>query len=100
MTTKYEVIRRPIITEKTAYQSSNLNQYAFEVHKSATKAQVRNAVEDLFDVEVDKVNIINVPAKRTRRGLSRRIVTRRTAYKKAVVTLAAGETIDVFEGVG
>ncbi len=100
MTTIYGVLRRPIITEKSAYQSSSLNQYAFEVAKAATKAQVKEAVEELFDVDVVKVNIMNVPPKRSVRGRSRRRVTRRSTYKKAVVTLAAGDVIDVFEGLG
>ncbi len=100
MTTLYDVLRRPIITEKSAYQSSALNQFVFEVAESATKAQVKEAVEELFDVEVTRVNILNVPAKRTRRGLSRRNVIRRSSYKKAVVTLAPGDSIDVFEGIG
>ena len=99
MTTIYDVLRRPIITEKSNYQNSVLHQYVFEVARDATKAMVKDAVETLFDVEVTKVNIINVPAKRTRRAQSRRIAVRKIAYKKAVVTLAAEDTIDIFEGV-
>jgi large subunit ribosomal protein L23 len=99
MTTIYDVLRRPIITEKSSYQSSQLNQYAFEVARSATKAQIREAVESLFDVDVIRVNVMNVPAKRTRRPRSRRLLVRRSGFKKALVTLAEGQSIDVFEGV-
>lgn len=99
MTTLYDVLRRPIVTEKTAYQASKLGQYVFEVDESATKAQIKEAVEALFDVTVRRVNVIVNPAKRSRRARSRRILVRRPSYKKAIVTLAAGDTIDVFEGV-
>ena len=99
MTTVYEILRRPIITEKTSFQSSKLNQYVFEVDRKATKAQIKEAVETLFDVTVLRVNVINVPAKRSRRPRSRRQLVRRAGYKKAIVTIAAGDTIDVFEGV-
>ncbi len=99
MTTIYDVLRRPLVTEKTNYMNSNLHQYVFEVAESATKTLVKDAVETLFDVNVVRVNVINVPAKRTRRWRSRRLMVRRSRYKKAVVTLAPGDTIDVFEGV-
>ncbi len=64
MTTIFEVLRRPLVTEKSNYQSSKLNQYTFEVTGSATKAQIKDAVETLFDVAVERVNVINLPAKR------------------------------------
>lgn len=99
MTTIYDVLRKPIITEKSNYQNSVLHQYVFEVARTATKAMVKDAVETLFDVEVLKVNIINVPAKQTRRARSRRLAVRKSAYKKAIVTLAPEDTIDIFEGV-
>jgi large subunit ribosomal protein L23 len=99
MPSVYSVIRRPIITEKSNYQGSNLGQYAFEVDLKATKAQVREAVELLFNVSVERVNLMVLPAKRARRGRSRRMLVRRPSYKKAIVTLAEGQTIDVFEGV-
>lgn len=99
MTTLYDVLRRPIVTEKSAYQSSKLGQYVFEVDQSASKAQIKEAVEALFDVTVTRVNVIISPAKRSRRARSRRVLVRRPSYKKAIVTLAEGDTIDVFEGV-
>jgi large subunit ribosomal protein L23 len=99
MSSIYDVLRRPIITEKSSFQSSKLNQYVFEIDRKATKSQIKEAVEKLFDVTVLKVNVINVPAKRSRRARSRRLLIRRSGYKKAIVTLADGNTIDVFEGV-
>lgn len=99
MTSLYDVIRRPIITEKSNFQNSALGQYAFEVALNATKAQIKDAVETLFDVRVSRVNVMVMPAKRARKGMGRRMVTRRPMYKKALVTLEPGEFIDVFEGV-
>ncbi len=99
MTTIYDVLRRPLVTEKTSYQSGKLNQYAFIVSDDATKTMVKDAVETLFDVTVLRVNIINAPAKRSRRARSRRLLVRRSAYKKAIVTLAPGQTLEAFEGV-
>lgn len=99
MTTIYDVLRRPIITEKSNYQNGDLNQVVFEIAPEANKAMVKDAVETLFDVKVERVNIINVPAKRTRRWQSRRMVVRKPGYKKAIVQLAPGASIDVFEGV-
>ncbi len=99
MTTIYDVLRRPIITEKSNYLNSDLHQYVFEVAPDATKSLVKDALETLFDVDVITVNIINVPAKRTRRARSRRLMVRRSGYKKAIVTLAPDDTIDIFEGV-
>jgi large subunit ribosomal protein L23 len=99
MTTIYNVLRRPIFTEKSNYQNSSLHQYVFEVSEDANKSQVKDAVEMLFDVDVVRVNVINVPPKRSRRWRNRRVLVRRPGYKKAIVTLAAGDTIDIFEGV-
>ncbi|NIO40615.1 MAG: 50S ribosomal protein L23 [Burkholderiales bacterium] len=98
MTSIYDILRRPIITEKTSFQSGQLNQYVFEVDRKANKAQIKEAVEVLFDVKVLRVNVINAPAKRSRRR-NRRLLVRKPSYKKAIVTLAPGNTIDVFEGV-
>jgi large subunit ribosomal protein L23 len=99
MTTVYDVLRKPLITEKSSFQSSKLNQYAFEVDGSATKAQIKEAVELLYDVTVRRVNVLNIPARRTRRARSRRVLVRRSQVKKAIVTLAQGQTIDIFVGV-
>ena len=99
MTTIYDVLRRPILTEKSSHQYAKLHQYVFEVAQDATKNMVKDAVEILFDVTVLKVNIINAPAKRSRRARSRRVAVRRSGYKKAIVTLHPDDTIDAFEGV-
>lgn len=99
MTTVHDILRRPIITEKSNYQAGELNQYVFEVNINATKQMVKDAIETVFDVDVARVNVINVPPKRSRRWRNRRVKVRRSAYKKAIVTLEPGETIDVFEGV-
>jgi large subunit ribosomal protein L23 len=71
----------------------------FEISPRATKTQVKEAVETLFDVDVVKVNVLTVPAKKGRRGKTRRVVTRNPEYKKAVVTIRADQTIELFEGV-
>ncbi|MHB8808018.1 MAG: 50S ribosomal protein L23 [Anaerolineaceae bacterium] len=99
MKTPYDILKRPLVTEKTAYQTNKLHQYVFEVDSSATKVEVKDAIEKAFAVRVDRVNIINVPAKRGRRARSRRIAIRNSAYKKAIVTLHAEDRIAIFEGV-
>jgi len=99
MTTIYDVLRRPLVTEKSNYMNSDLHQYVFEVTPDATKEMVKKAVEAMFDVDVVRVNMINVPPKRTRRIRSRRVMVRRSSYKKAIVTLSPESTIDIFEGV-
>jgi len=99
MTTIYDVLVRPLITEKSSYQSGSLNQYSFVVDGKASKTMVKDAVETLFDVDVVRVNIINAPAKRGRRARRRRLLVRRPAFKKAIITLAEGETLEIFEGV-
>ena len=99
MSTIYDVLHRPIVTEKSNYQNSQLHQYTFEVAGDASKTLVKDAIETLFDVDVLRVNVINVPARRTRRWKSRRVLVRRSTYKKAIVTLAEGDTIEAFEGV-
>lgn len=99
MTTIYDVLRRPLVTEKSSYQSGKLNQYTFEVSGDATRTMVKDAIESLYDVTVERVNIVNVAAKRGRRAKSRRLLVRKPGFKKAVVTLASGQTLSMFEGV-
>lgn len=98
MTTIYDVIRRPLVTEKSNYQSSKLHQYTFEVADNATRTMVKDAIETLFDVKVVRVNILNTAAKRSRRR-NRRLLVREPGFKKAIVTLAEGSTLEIFEGV-
>ena len=94
----YEVIIRPIDTEKTRYQASELGQYTFEVDRRANKIEVKRAIEAIYDVDVVAVNVMVVPAKASSRRGRRRIV-RRSLWKKAIVTVAEGQRLDVFEGV-
>ncbi|MFO7773416.1 MAG: 50S ribosomal protein L23 [Dehalococcoidia bacterium] len=91
----YEVLRRPLITEKATLLKEQ-DKYAFEVAGKANKAQIKEAVEQAFKVKVSKVNVITVPGKTRRFG--RRQVTS-SPWKKAVVTLAPGNKITFFEGV-
>jgi len=95
----YEVLKRPIITEKSVYSAENLgvSRYAFEVDLRANKLLVKDAVETAFHVAVDRVHIMVMPIKTARRG--RRIAIRKPKWKKAIVTLAPGNTIQLFEGV-
>lgn len=92
----YEVLRRPIITEKSSLQSQYLNRYTFEVDVRANKLQIKDAVEQAFNVDVVSVNVIRVSGKRRRWG---RLVGQTKDWKKAVVTLRPGQTIQFFEGV-
>ncbi|SVD60834.1 uncharacterized protein METZ01_LOCUS413688 [marine metagenome] len=84
---------RPILTEKTTFGIEVLNAYVFEVHPSANKIQIRKAVETLFDVKVTKVNVRNRKGKRKRVGRS---VGYGKDTKHAVVTLAAGDKLEIY----
>ncbi len=99
MKTAFDVLKRPLITEKSTYQSSKLKQFVFEVPLEATRTEIKDAVEKAFNVTVLKVNTINVAAKVSRRGRSRRVTIRKSAYKKAIVTLSPEDRIPIFEGV-
>ncbi|MGD9971640.1 MAG: 50S ribosomal protein L23 [Desulfatirhabdiaceae bacterium] len=92
----YELIRRPVISEKTTIQKEMANQISFEVDKKANRVEILMAVETLFKVKVESVNTLHVKGKVKRRG---RIVGKRKDWKKAVVKLAPGERIDFFEGI-
>jgi large subunit ribosomal protein L23 len=89
-----EVLLAPVVTEK-AYAQIDNNKYSFRVHPDAHKTQVRQAVEELFDVKVERVNISKVQAKPKRRGLHRGV---KPGWKKAIVQLRAGDTIEIFSG--
>ena len=91
----YEVLRRPLITEKNTMLQEQ-NKYAFEVALIANKHQIKEAVEKAFKVKVAKVNVLMVRGKMRRRG-SRQVMSR--SWKKAVVTLDPGHKIELFEGV-
>jgi len=89
-----EVLIRPVISEKS-YELITQNRYTFKVHQDAHKTQVRQAVEEMFDVTVVRVNMIKVQAKPKRRGLIKGV---RPGWKKAVVQLKQGDSIEIFEG--
>jgi large subunit ribosomal protein L23 len=91
----YEVIRRPLVTEKNTIMQEQ-GRYVFEVARTATKPQVKQAVELAFKVKVDKVNVVVVPGKKKRMG---RRETQASDTKKAIVTLEPGFKITLFEGV-
>ena len=94
----YEVLKRPVVTEKSTDMQDEANQYVFEVDRRANKMIVREAVEDRFEVTVLTVNIINMKPK-TRRRSRKASSVRVSGWKKAVVTLAPGDSIQMFEGV-
>jgi large subunit ribosomal protein L23 len=89
-----EVLIAPVVSEKS-YSLISDRKYTFRVHEDAHKTQIRQAVEQLFEVEVQSVNIIKVQSKPKRRGLSR---GRRPGWKKAIVQLREGNEIEIFEG--
>jgi large subunit ribosomal protein L23 len=90
----YDVIVRPIITEKSNILSELYNQYSFEVALKANKIQIKDAVELIFDVDVTNVNTSIRPPKRGRRG--RKFYLRTKKWKRAIVTLAPGQQINLF----
>lgn len=92
----YFVIKRPIITEKSTIARDEENKYFFEVDRSANKIEIANAVEKLFKVKVLNVSTMNMLGKKKRMG---RVAGKRRDWKKAIVTLAPGDRIEVYEGV-
>jgi large subunit ribosomal protein L23 len=90
-----DIVIRPIVTEKSSNQML-LNRYTFVVHKKANKIQIKDAIEEIFKVKVLDVNTINYVGKLKRVGRS---VGRRSDWKKAVVTLRDGDSIEIFEGL-
>jgi large subunit ribosomal protein L23 len=95
MPTKHETVVRPLITEKTSAAYQDRAEYAFEVHPDATKPQIRQAIEELFGVKVTEVWTSNQRGKIKRMG---RTAGRRPNWKKAIVKLRDGDTIEIFEG--
>ncbi len=91
----FDIIRRPVITEKTNIQKDEYNQVTFEVDPRANRIEVQRAVEKIFNVKVDSISTMNVKGKVKRRG---RITGKRRDWKKAIVTLMPGERIEFFEG--
>jgi len=91
----YQIIKRPVITEKSNTSKEGFNQITFEVHPNANRVEIKEAVEKLFKVKVLRVNVINMEGKKKRVG---RIMGKKQDWKKAMVKLAPGEKVDFFEG--
>jgi large subunit ribosomal protein L23 len=91
-----DVILAPVVSEKS-YSLIEVNKYSFKVHSKAHKTQIRQAVEELFDVKVVSVNVARVQPKPKRRGVHRGV---RPGWKKAIVELREGDKIEIFEGAG
>jgi large subunit ribosomal protein L23 len=95
-----DIIIKPVVTEKMNAQADVLKKYGFIVNKKANKVQIKNAVESLYGVTVESVNTILYSGKRKSRFTRTGIVTgKRNAYKKAVVTLREGDTIDFYSNI-
>ncbi len=91
----YDIVKRPLITEKTSIQKENYNQMTFEVDRKANRVEIKRAIENIFNVNVATVRTMQVKGKTKQRG---RIVGKRRNWKKAIVKLMPGERIDFFEG--
>jgi large subunit ribosomal protein L23 len=92
----YSVIKKPLITEKSTIARDDANKYVFEVDRRANKIEIERAVEKLFKVKVMNVRTMNMEGKKKRMG---KVMGRKSDWKKAVVTLAPGQSIEVFEKV-
>ncbi|MBN2569059.1 MAG: 50S ribosomal protein L23 [Deltaproteobacteria bacterium] len=92
----YSVLKRPLITEKSTSVRDEENQYLFEVDRRATKIEIRNAIEKIFKVRVLDVRTMNMTGKKKRMG---RITGERNDWKKAIVKLPPGSSIEIYEGV-
>jgi large subunit ribosomal protein L23 len=91
----YDLIKRPVITEKTNIQKESYNQITFEIDRKVNRVEIKKAVEDIFKVRVAAVRTMQVKGKTKQRG---RILGKRRDWKKAIVKLMPGERIDFFEG--
>jgi len=96
MANAYEVIVRPVVSEKSIGQMQNTNKYTFIVNNKANKVEIKKAVEELFKVTVLNVNTLKVPSKKRRQGRFQGLTSER---KKAIVTLKDGDKIQVMEGL-
>ena len=92
---QYDIIKRPLVTEKSNIQKETANQLTFEVDRKANRIEIRRAVEQIFNVKVASVRTMQITGKVKRRG---RTLGKRRDWKKAIVTLRPGERIDFFEG--
>jgi large subunit ribosomal protein L23 len=92
----HQIIRKLLVTEKSTIARDESNKYVFEVDRKANKVEISNAVEKLFKVSVVDVHVMHVLGKKKRTG---RIMGQKSSWKKAIVTLAAGNRIEIVEGV-
>ncbi len=92
----YNIIKNPLITEKTTIQKEKAKQFSFEVDKHSNRIEIKNAIEHLFNTKVAAVRTIQVKGKRKQKG---RIRGKRRDWKKAIVTLMPGQEIEFFEGI-
>ena len=92
----YQIVRRPLLTEKSDRLRETDNQYCFEVDRQANKLEIKQAIEELFQVKVKRVRVQNVKGKIKRMG---RFAGKQAGWKKAFVTLHEGEVIELFEGI-
>ncbi|MGY8932172.1 MAG: 50S ribosomal protein L23 [Flavobacteriales bacterium] len=94
------IIKKPVITEKMTLESEKFNRYAFVVDRKANKIQIRKAVEQQFDVVVDSVRtMVCIGKKRVRGSKSGMIVGKTSTYKKAIVQLSEGDSIDFYSNI-
>jgi len=95
-----DIIIKPVITEKMTEMGETLNRYGFVVNRKANKLQIKKAVEDLYGVEVLSVNTMTYRGKTKSRFTKTGIISGKTAsYKKAIITVAEGETIDFYSNI-
>ncbi len=92
----FDILRQPVVTEKSYAGTGEANQYTFRIARNATKVEVKAAVESIFEVKVDKVQVINMPSKPKRRGQHSGT---RSGYRKAVVRLAEGHSLEMADEV-
>ncbi len=95
-----EILKKPILTEKATGLTEKLNRYAFQVDPKANKLQIKGAIEKMYGVTIEAVNTMVVSGKIKSRGTKGGVVSGRTPkYKKAIVTLKAGEVIDFYSNI-
>jgi len=90
----FNTLRKPVITEKSYQATGEANQYTFRIAPDATKVQVKAAIEAIFEVKVEKVQVVNMPSKEKRRGAH---TGTRSGYRKAIIRLAEGQSLEVAE---
>ncbi len=90
----FNTLRKPVITEKSYQATGEANQYTFRIAPDATKVQVKAAIEAVFEVKVEKVQVVNMPSKEKRRGAH---TGTRSGYRKAIIRLAEGQSLEVAE---